>query len=218
MWIVKNSLRATLSLKGLGVSIAPGEEFDLDAIGRDQAEHSPQVVVAFEEGYLKNVHKAPREGAGTGSQPTLAPDQLKGLVTSADFEKFKAQFLDELKKQLPALQKLEQLDNLKKLDGINTASTGAVPNLKEELEGFRKAIAGDVREVLNEVQAAKERIEAEKRKILADASLSEAEIRARLSFLDDKERELTKNFDTVGRRVEATDGDVQDKADLLSEL
>ena len=31
-------------------------------------------------------------------QPTLGADQLKGLVTSADFERFKAQFLDELKK------------------------------------------------------------------------------------------------------------------------
>src|SRR5262249_50873154 len=109
MWIVKNSLRATLTLRGIGVSISPGEEFDLDAIGRDPAEHSPQVAVAFEEGYLQNVFKAPRDGSAQAAPAARAPD-LSGLVTSADFEKFKAQFLDELRTQLPALQKLEVLD------------------------------------------------------------------------------------------------------------
>src|SRR5205807_1915669 len=123
--------------------------------------------------------------------------------------------LDELKKQLPALQKLEQLDNLKKLDNLHAQPTGAL-SLKEELEGFRKAIAGDVRQVVSEVQIAKEKIEAEKRKIMQDASLSDAEIKARLSFLEEKERELTKNFETVGRQIEGHDGDVMDKADLLS--
>jgi hypothetical protein len=219
MWIVKNPLRATLSLRGLGVSIAAGDEFDLDAIGRDAAEKSPQVAVAIEEGYLKNVFKAPRDAAGgTGSQPVgLTPEQLRGLVTSEDFEKFKAQFLDELRKQLPALQKLEQLDALKKLDTLSAQPAGPI-NLKEELEGFRKAIAGDVRQVVTDIQVAKEKIDAERRKILSDSSLSEAEIKARLSFLEEKERELTKNFETIGRTVEANDGDVMDKADLLSGL
>ena len=66
--------------------------------------------MAIEEGYLANVFKAPRE-AGAPGAPAKAQD-LSGLVTSADFEKFKTQFLDELKAQLPALQKLERLDKL----------------------------------------------------------------------------------------------------------
>ncbi|MEO1997870.1 MAG: hypothetical protein ABGZ17_21630, partial [Planctomycetaceae bacterium] len=45
-------------------------------------------------------------------------------------------------------------------------------------------------------------------------SLSDAEIRARLAFLDEQERELLKNFETVGRQIEQDgDGDVLDKAD-----
>ncbi|MBI3723179.1 hypothetical protein HY251_04375, partial [bacterium] len=58
----------------------------------------------------------------------------------------------------------------------------------------------------------------EKRRILADRSLPEPEIKARLSFLDEKERELEKNFETIGRQIEKNDGDIMDKADLLSEL
>src|SRR3954467_10460848 len=111
MWIVKNSLRATLSLRGLGVQIASGAEFDLDVVGRDTAEQSPQVAVAIEEGYLANVFKAPREAAqpaAPAAAPAAPPPDLSGLVTSKDFEAFKNQFLTELRGQLPALAKLDK--------------------------------------------------------------------------------------------------------------
>ena len=49
-----------------------------------------------------------------------------------------------------------------------------------------------------------------------EQNLSEAEMKLRIAFLEEKERELETNFETVGHKVEAQDGDVQDKADLLS--
>lgn len=213
MWIVKNSLRATLSLRGLGVQIPAGAEFDLDAVGRDTAEQSPQVAVAIEEGYLANVFKAPREAAPAAPAAPAGPaPDLSGLVTSKDFESFKSQFLTELRNQLPALQKLDKLDQLQ---------TGAHPapgvDLKDQLEGFRKSIAEDVKAAADEIkQVARDKILAEKRKILADQNLTEAEMKLRIAFLEEKERELAKNFETVGHQVEGQDGDVMDKADLLS--
>lgn len=208
MWIVKNSLRATLSLRGLGVSIPAGSEFDLDAVGRDTAEQSPQVVVALEEGYLQNVFKAARDGNATTTIVGQAPD-LSGLVTSKDFESFKQQFLTELRNQLPALQKLD------KLDAMSSGTTGV--DLKSELEGFRKSISEDVKQAADEIKAvARDKILQEKRKILSDQSLSEAEMKLRIAFLEEKERELEKNFESVGHKVEGQDGDVMDKADLLS--
>ena len=216
MWIVKNSLRATVSLRGLGVSIPAGAEFDLDAVGRDTAEQSPQVAVAIEEGYLKNVFKAPREAAppsSGGSTTTIAPADLSGLVTSKDFEAFKSQFLTELRSQLPALQKLDKLDQLQ--TGAHAAAAGA--DLKDQLEGFRKSIADDVKAAADEIkQVARDKILAEKRKILADQNLTEAEMKLRIAFLEEKERELETNFESVGHKVEGQDGDVMDKADLLS--
>ncbi len=210
MWIVKNSLRATLSFRGLGVQIPSGAEFDLDAIGRDTAEQSPQVVVALEEGYLQNVFKAAREATHNTTAINMAPaPDLSGLVTSKDFESFKQQFLTELRNQLPALQKLDKLDTL------GEAQTGV--NLKTELEGFRKSLVEDVKQATDEIkQVARDRILQEKRKILSDQSLSEAEMKLRIAFLEEKEHELEKNFESVGRQVESSDGDVMDKADLLS--
>lgn len=209
MWIVKNSLRATLSLKGLGVTISPGAEFDLDAVGRDTAEHSPQVAVAFEEGYLKNVFKAAREAAVPGAPAAKAPD-LSGLVTSADFEKFKTQFLDELRAQLPALQKLDKLDSLP--TGANNV------DLKTELASLRKGIADEMKTAADELkQIARDKIASEKRRILSDQSLSEADMKARLSFLDEQERTLVRNFETVGRKEEG-DGGAVANADLLANL
>jgi hypothetical protein len=208
MWIVKNSLRATINLRGLGVQIPAGAEFDLDAIGRDTAEKSPQVAVAIEEGYLRNVHKAPREGSDQKAPAQPAQD-LSGLVTSKDFESFKVQFMDELKKQLPALQKLDKLDQM---------PTGQVSvDIKSELEGFRKSIAEDVKQAADEIkQVARDKILSEKRKILSDQNLTEAEMKLRIAFLEEKERELEKNFESIGQKVESADGDVLDKADLLS--
>jgi hypothetical protein len=195
-------------MKGLGVSIAAGEEFDLDAIGRESAEKSPQVVVAFEEGYLSNVFKQP----GVQGKGTAPSEPQKGLLTTDEFherlESFKKQFLDELK----GLHKLD------KLDLLEAAPKGGSIDMKAELAEMRKAITSDVRGVLSEMSVAKEKIEAEKRRILADANLSQSEIKARLAFLEEKERELEKNFETVGRTVERNDGDVMDKADLLSGL
>lgn len=215
MWIVKNELRATVTLRGLGVSIEAGEEFDLDAIGRETAEKSPQVLVALEEGYISNVYKEPSAPQAPPTAAAPAAEVPKNLLTTGEFqerlEQFKQQFLTELKSRLPALEKLD------KLDLLESAPTGAI-DLRLELDNVRKAIASDMRTVVGEVEAARGRIEEEKRRVLADASLSESEIRARVAFLEEKERELAKNFETVGRTVEATDGDVMDKADLLSNL
>jgi hypothetical protein len=57
-WIVRNLLRGTLTFRGLGLSIPPKAQLDLDEmLGRDRAERSNQVLVAFEEGYLQTVRK-----------------------------------------------------------------------------------------------------------------------------------------------------------------
>jgi hypothetical protein len=159
------------------------------------------------------VHKAARE-ASPAAAPAAAPaPDLTGLVTSKDFEAFKNQFMNELKAQLPALQKLDKLDNLQQ------GQTGVGVDLKAELESFRKNVAADVKEAADDIKKiAKDKINAEKLRIMQDNNLSEAEMKARLAFLDAQERAINQNFETVGRQVESADGDVMDKADLLSNL
>ncbi|MEZ6186280.1 MAG: hypothetical protein R3F62_14895 [Planctomycetota bacterium] len=195
MWLVKNTLRATLTFRGLDLSIPAGETYDLDSLGRERAETSNQVLVAFEEGYLENVHKAARVEVENDRVPTQAMPMVPDGLTTREFEarmkEFQRQFLSELKTHIPAL-------------ATDTESS---------------AVSQDVKQLVDEFKLLREHFKLERNK-LERADLSDAEVRARMAFLEEKEQELIKNFEQVGRRVErsGTDGDVMGKADLLSNL
>jgi hypothetical protein len=82
-WIVRNLLRGTLTFRGIGLSIPPKGQIDLDSVlGRERAETSNQVLVAFEEGYLQTVTKddplARRAAAGLGGgEASLTGEQME---------------------------------------------------------------------------------------------------------------------------------------------
>lgn len=202
MWLVKNRLKATLTLRGLGVSIRSGDEFDLDVLGRDLAEGSNQVQVAFEEGYLENLNKVPRPQPNpdldrTGSMAMPGGLGLSRGATAEELDEWKRQFMSELKQQLPTV----------------AGAAGA-----SQLEQVRAAISSDVQALVNEFKLLRDRFETTKAAVRHDARLSDVEMKARLAFLDEQEQALLKNFDTVGREQRVEDGDVMDKADLLSNL
>ena len=258
MWLVRNTLKATLTFRGLDVSIESGEQFDLDSLGRDAAESSNQIQVAFEEGYLENVHKAsaqpepeqvaapaavPVAGAAGSApapvvqrppeppaqepdtalpQPVPAPALVPPSVEppqpvevgsesggrtapgmSADefdvrMKDFKRQFLEEMRSQM---------------------SVPAQVTDAEELRLAREAFNSDLKELVGEFKQLRGRFDSVKGQVKADPTLSQAEVKARIAFLEEQERNLLKNFETVGReQVSEGDGDVMDKADLLSGL
>jgi hypothetical protein len=200
MWIVRNALRATLSFRGLGLTVPAGQEFDLDDRlgGRERAEGNNQVAVAFEEGYLENVYKAPLSGGVTSTSAGTTGAMMRGL-SSEELDDFKKAFMRELREQLPQM--------------ANVANAGHV-------EQMRQAISQDVQQLVGEFKLLRDRFESAKGRVREDPTLSQAEVKARLAFLEEQERQLLKNFETVGRRIESDekDGDVMDKADLLSNL
>ena len=57
MWIVANQLKGVLKFPGLGFEVPPENQFDLDTLGREKAEASGQLKLAFDQGYLKTVRK-----------------------------------------------------------------------------------------------------------------------------------------------------------------
>lgn len=203
-WIVKNTLKATLSFRGLDLSIGAGEEFDLDTRpGRGVAEGSNQVVVAFEEGYLENVYKEPQPSEKAPAPQSAAPQITAGMTQAqidASLERFKEQVLSELRAQLSGVQQ------------------NAESATSSQLEDVRSAISNDMQELVGELKLVRDRFASVRGRIQEDESLSDAEIRARMAFLEEQERELLKNFETVGREVESDGGDVMDKADLLANL
>jgi len=204
-WIVKNTLKATLSFRGIDLSIGAGEEFDLDTRpGRSSAEGSDQVIVAFEEGYLKNVYKEPQPSERAPASPASAGPVVTAGMTQvqvdASLDRFKEQVLSELRAQLSGVQ------------------ANAESATSSQLEDVRSAISNDMQELVGELKLVRDRFATVRGRIQENESLSDAEIRARMAFLEEQERELLKNFETVGREVESDDGDVMDKADLLANL
>jgi hypothetical protein len=204
MWIVKNLLRGTLTFRGLGISISPKADYDLDQLGRQRAETSNQVLVAFEEGYLQTVFKdqAGLPGVTAGG---LTDQQLLDRLDS-----FKQAVLSELRQALPA--QVAAAARPGPNDGLD---------MKHELSELRQVIAADMKGMLQNLKVAKLKLKEEKERVLVDESLSEAEIRARLAFLDEKERELEKNFSEIGRKTrpsETATKSVVEKADLLSNI
>lgn len=195
MWLVKNTLKATLRFRGLDVAISAGEQFDLDSLGRAAAETSNQVLVALEEGYLENVYKGADAQRPSQRFDEDAPTRV-GISTEefdARMQDFKSAFIDELKSQLSTLP----------VDSPPPQDAG---------------LSADVRELVTEVKLMRDRFDNERGRIKRDETLSDGEVKARLAFLEEKERELLKNFETVGKQVEQDDGDVMDKADLLAGL
>lgn len=84
MWIVRNLLRGTLTFRGMGVSIPPKAELDLDqTLGREKAERSNQILVAFEEGYLQTVH---RESGAPAVTDRALEERLASFKTSLSQE------------------------------------------------------------------------------------------------------------------------------------
>ena len=57
MWIVANQLKGVLKFPGLGIELGPEKNLDLDTLGREKAEASGQLKLAFDQGYLKTVRK-----------------------------------------------------------------------------------------------------------------------------------------------------------------
>jgi hypothetical protein len=196
MWIVKNLLRGTLTFKGLGISIPTKEEFDLDTLGREQAESSNQILVAFEEGYLQNVFKDPFPGTGSTLDPAQIEDQLQD---------FRQSLLAELRSTLPQL----------------TANPGESVNLRGELAALRESIAGDMRDLFKGLRTAKMKLQEQRERLLVDQSLSQEDVRARLAVLEEYERNLEKNFERLGNQMRPAGGeggDLVNKADLLSNI
>jgi len=201
MWIVKNLLRGTLTFRGLAISIPPKGDYDLDLLGRKRAEESNQVLVAFEEGYLQTVFKDQSGLPGAQGISSLTDEQLVDRL-----ESFKRSVLAEIRAAIP---------------GQPAAAPGPAAATAAGVDELKAAIA-DVKDALKNLKVVKLKLREEKERVVLDATLSEAEIRARLAFLEEKERELEKNFAEIGRKSGRKDvaqgASVVEKADLLSSI
>lgn len=192
MWIVKNLLRGTLKFSGLGIEIPPRQEFDLDSIGREVAEHSNQLIVAFEEGYLLNVQKGesnvPVSNVVMGYTSNGSSENLSESLSS-----FKKEFLQHLQTHFPEL-----------------ITEGMLLNVKD-------SIVGDLGSKLDQI---KRKLQLARQDILDSRDLSDAEIQARLLFLTEQEKTLERHIHDIGTKTltNTKESELQEKANLLDGL
>ena len=68
MWMVQNTLRVPLFFEDLGLSIPPGDFYDLSALNSEEVQHSPNLRLALSCGYLRTVSGAPERLTSPGQQ------------------------------------------------------------------------------------------------------------------------------------------------------
>jgi len=200
MWIVRNTLKAVLRIEGTAVEIRPGEESDLDRHGRSVMEGLAPLAVAFEEGYLENVFKDAESG---GESAPLGGDRATDLQKS--LEAFKASIMEEIKRSLPAeAQPVSQQQSMQK-----------------EFGEVREELRSGVKDVLASLEKMKSQISVGAGSDRGTTRLSDAEVKARLAFLEETEQRLKSNFKSIGQEIGAEDdgpSNVMDNADLLSSI
>lgn len=209
MWIVRNKLRATIKIEGTDIEIGPEAEVDLDLHGRDVVDEMLPLAVAFEEGYLENVFKESNE-TPKSAQVNFAPGMTSEEMTS-QLAEFKKSILEELKQSIPA-------PAAAKVPAETETMVSAL--LGEKIGAVQEELRAGVKGVLESLEAMQSRLSVEKQKIVSNPNLSKAEIRARIAFIEETERNIQTNFEKVGHEIEGTggQGDVMNQADLLSDL
>lgn len=191
MWIVKNLLRGTLKFSGLGIEIPSRQEFDLDSIGREVAECSNQLIVAFEEGYLQNIRKG--ESEVPVANVLIHSSSSSSENFSDSLSSFKNEFLHHLQKHFPEL-----------------ITEGMLLNVKD-------SIVGDLGSKLDQI---KRKLQLARQDVLDSRDLSDAEIQARLLFLSEQERSLERHINDLGTKTltDTKESELQEKANLLDGL
>ncbi len=209
MWIVKNMLKATLLLQDLQVKIAAGDYFDVDTVGREKADESMSLALAFEEGYLQNVKKE-----GADGEKSLTPGAA-ALQANQEQDSIAKQ-LAELR-QLVAQQQQPQQVPAEAASGNNNLAA----EMKEAMSSMAQELAGSLREQMSQLAQQRQAVVAEKQEIMASSQMDESEMQARLAMLDNKEAELQTNLEELGRHIgnrSEGEGDASAMADLLDDL
>ena len=225
MWIVKNMLKATVLLQDLQVKIAAGDYFDLDTVGRDRANESISLSLAFEEGYLQNIKKEGAE-AEVSLTPGAAAMQATMANDSISHQLAELRQLIAAQQQQAAMQQAMMATRMSQapMEPAHTGNSGGgslAAEMKQAMSTMAQELAGSLRDQMAELSQQRQAVVAERREIMSSGKMDDAEMRARLAMLANKEAELKTNLDeidrTIGHKTEGG-GDAAAIADLLGDI
>ena len=223
MWIVKNLLKGTLLVEDLKLKIAAGDYFDLDAVGREKADASESLNLAFQEGYVQTIKK---EGASHEDARRPQGMSLPGL-TSDDV----ARQLSEMRQLIQQQQQLQLGQQQQQMAAMSSGGGGGNQGggggnigaeIRDAMSAMTAELVGGIKEQMDRLATQRVAIQGERQEVIQSAkNMSEAEVRARLALLDSKENELKTNMEDLDRAFGAQsegDGAAASMADLLDDL
>jgi hypothetical protein len=106
-------------------------------------------------------------------------------------------------------------------DSSQGPSSAEGETFRDRLEAFKEEILKELRTALPQEMGDLKLSDLKSALVdMREASLSDAEVKARLAFLEEKEQELQKNFEAIGHTTEgeSDENDIMGKADLLSSI
>lgn len=207
-WIVMNAGQGPLCINELGINLTGKQHFDLDMIGRANAERSNEVKLALQKGWLQTVRKdAYAEGNNVSSQAIAALQEAtvkiaENVATKQD------QFEQKIQAELQAQkQKTDQM--LSKQDQI----------LEEVRALFMEnpVVVKTIKEALQNIKIERSEI-TEKRKELVETSHTKEEIEAQEKIFALKDKQLEKNYKDLGKTLSKKDTSIDESLDALDAL
>jgi hypothetical protein len=230
MWIVKNVLRGSIAIEDLRIKIPAKDYFDLDKVGRDRAEASKQLKLALEEGYLQNVKKQD-PGANeavivkeeTRSEIKTRIEELRQVILNAPDKETVLKAIGELRGLLAGNEKEEKTGLKREVLDLRKAileERQRSQTVLTQFNDFRDTLLKEFKGLLSGLVAAGPRMGGGGEGdggVGERVRLTEVEVKARLKLLEQREKELQANFESIGKKTEG-DAGTQGIADLLTDI
>lgn len=222
-WIVMNAGEGPLIINELGINLTGKQHFDLDMIGRVNAERSNEVKLALQKGWLKQVRK---DASAEGS--AITPAALNDIKTSvaasvsasvaAGQQSLEAE-LAKTRLELEAAKKRQaemQAEMLQKHDQASVRQDLILAEL-QKLSQMQPAFVETVKKAMSNIKIEQATI-AHQREEIKESGASPEEIKAQEKILALKDKKLEKNYQDIGKSLSKNASNVDEALDALDEL
>ena len=221
-WIIHCEMEGLLCLSDIGATLRKGQQWDLDVIGRENAERSSDVKVALNKGWIREVRKDDAPAVSGTIDPELVSKIETATKESSEAARVQTDAIKELKDQTA-----EQAKTISDLKDINSRLESKLQEqddkqdeILSKLKAFAESFPLEVRhlkETLQNIKVERSHI-AEERESMVSSEQSDEELAARERILNIRDKKLEKNAKEIGNKLSKEIDDVDDALDALDNL
>lgn len=222
-WIIQNNMPGPLQINDLGLNMISKQTFDLDVIGRVQAERSNELKVALQKQWVISLKKtadpvSPSNNMTHEAAAAISAAAEKFSGQAAKVEEQTASLRNELK------QTQTQLTEARQELAENKATTDSILKGQELIKAQVQAFADSqpllirtIKETLENITVERGAI-AEKREAIKESGMDADEMKANERILALKDKTLEKNYNKLGKTVSKDADNVNDIMDAMDDV